>query len=273
MSKPTITAIVLTKNEEQMIQNCLESLEWCNQIIVIDDGSTDETAKIAENLGAKVISFKHKSFVRKREEGLKRVKTDWLVYIDADERVIPTLAKEIMVQAETGVASALRLRRTNIFYGQALTYGGWGDDYVTRVFKTTALRGWKGDIHESPVFEGKVIDLKTPLVHLTHRDTVSGLIKTAEWTPMEADELYKAGSAPVTFRTLLRKGGMEFIRRAIIKGGYKEGMVGLVESTIQAINRVLVYIQLWERQQQPPIEQKYQNIEEEISQLWQQARK
>ena len=272
MKKPTITAIILTKNEADMIGACIQTLQWCNEIIVIDDGSTDETVKIAESKGVQVITFKHSSFARRREEGLKRAKTDWIVYIDADERVIPTLAKEIVVMAETGVATALTLSRSNIYFGQALTYGGWGNDLVTRAFERTKLKGWRGDIHESAEFEGESQLLKTPLVHLTHRDTVSGLYKTASWTPMEAVALHESGIAPVTFWTLMRKGGMEFVRRAIIKQGYKDGMVGLVESTIQAINRILVYIQVWERQQKPPIAQKYKKIEQEIQQLWQQKR-
>lgn len=253
-----------------MIGACIDCLQWCNQIIVVDDGSTDETASIAEARGAKVISFKHNSFARRREEGLKRVKTDWLVYVDSDERVTPTLAKEIIVNAETSQASAMRLRRSNIYFGQALKNGGWGDDFVTRVFRRDALENWQGDVHESPVFSGEELTLKTSLVHLTHRDVISGLLKTASWTPMEAKALFESKIEKVSFWTLLRKGGMEFLRRAVFKKGYRDGMVGLVEATIQGINRVLVYIQVWELQQKPPITEKYQLIEDEIKDLWQQ---
>lgn len=267
--KATVSALIIAKNEEGMIDKCLQTLRWCNEIIVLDDGSVDETASIAEEMGAKVISFKHQSFARKREELLKRAKSDWVIYIDADERVIPTLAKEIMVHIETGTASAITFRRNNMYYGQPLKYGGWGHDYVTRVFKREALQGWFGEIHESPKFEGNAVEVKTPLIHLTHRDTASGLKKSAEWTPMEAEALVKSGIPDVTFWTLVRKGSMEFIRRAILKKGYKEGMVGMVESLIQAMNRTLVYIQVWERQQKPPIQEKYQKIEQDISKLWQ----
>jgi glycosyltransferase involved in cell wall biosynthesis len=263
-----ITAVVLARNEEAMIGACLDTLRWCAATVVLDDGSSDNTSKIAESKGATVISFSHRSFARKREEALKRVKTEWVFYIDADERVTPTLAKEIMVHVETNAAAAFRILRTPIYFGTTLHHGGWESDFVTRVFQTAALQGWQGEVHESPVFTGSEITLKTPLVHLTHRDTVSGLYKTASWTPMEAAELYKAGVAPVTFWTLLRKGTMEFVRRIILKRGYKDGMVGLVEATIQAINRVLVYIQVWERQQKPPIEKRYQQIEAELQDAW-----
>jgi glycosyltransferase involved in cell wall biosynthesis len=253
-----------------MIGECIDCLSWCDQIIVIDDGSVDDTVAIADSRGAKIINFKHSSFAKRRDEALKHTDTDWVFYIDCDERVTPTLAKEIMVVTETEQGSALRINRTNIYYGEKLSFGGWGDDYVTRIFKKSALQGWHGDVHESPKFSGKEVTLKTTLIHLTHRDTISGLYKTAAWTPLEANALFDAGINKVTFWTVLRKSLMEFLRRAILKKGYKEGMVGFVESTIQAINKALIYIQVWEKQQKPPISQKYQNIENEIRELWQQ---
>lgn len=266
--KPSITAVIIAKNEEAMIANCIETLRWCDEILVIDNGSEDTTAHLAETLGARVISFKSKHFDKVREEGLKRAKTDWLFYIDADERVTPTLAKEIMVQLETSTASALRMRRENILYGEKIAHGGWQADYVTRVFKRKQLQGWSGIIHESPVFEGGEVEVHSPLLHFTHRSVIDGLKKTSEWTPLEAQLLYQAAIPPVTLLTLVRKGVMEFIRRAYFKGGYKDGMPGLVEALTQGINRMLVYMQVWELQQQPTIPQRYQEVELEVAQLW-----
>ena len=263
-----LTAVILVKNEAQMIAACIDTLSWCTSILILDDGSTDETVQIAESKGASVISFSHRSFARKRDEALKRVKTPWVMYIDADERITPTLAKEILVQLETSGATALRVQRTPIYFGKTLRFGGWGNDFATRIFKTTALSGWQGDVHESPQYSGSLLTLKTPLIHLTHRDVVSGLYKTASWTPIEAEALFKANEAPVTFMTLLRKGFMEFFRRVVLQQGYRDGMTGLVEASIQAMNRVLVYMQVWERQQKPPILECYQVIENEVSDLW-----
>ena len=269
MSKnQSISALIIAKNEEKMIENCINTLGWCDEIIVIDDGSIDATRDIAESLGAHVISFKHDSFSRLREEALKRAKSAWVFYIDADERVTPTLAKEIQVMIETTDVTCFRVQRDNIYFGKKLIGGGWQDDWVERVFKKEALVGWHGEVHESPKYAGKCLDLKTKLIHFTHRNTLSGLLKTASWTPMEAEALFKANSTPVTFFTLIRKGGMEFLRRADLKGGYRSGMEGLVESTIQAINRVLVYIQVWELQQNPSIPQKYQEKEAQIISEW-----
>lgn len=272
MTRSTISALVIARNEESMIENCLKSLSWCNEIIVVDSGSLDNTREIAEGCGASVISFKHNSFSRLREEALKRATSQWIIYVDADERVSPTLAKEIMVNIETTGAKVFRLSRENIYFGKKFKWGGWQNDKVERVFKKESLIGWTGDIHESPNYKGELIDLKTKLLHFTHRNTVSGLIKTANWTPIEANELYKSNVSPVTFFTLMRKGCMEFFRRAILKKGYKDGLEGLIEALIQGINRVLVYIQVWELQQKPSIKEKYNQKEEEIISLWKKDR-
>jgi glycosyltransferase involved in cell wall biosynthesis len=267
---PSITAIILAKNEAGMIANCIDSVRWCDEIIVIDDNSSDATATIAENSGARVVSFKSPDFSKKRELGLKKAKTDWVFYIDADERVTPRLYQEIAVHLETNQANALRFRRENICYGAHFEFGGWQSDYVTRIFKRAQLQGWDGAIHESPVFEGDVSTLHTPLVHLTHRSTQENLLKSAEWTHLEAELIAEASQAKVTFLTLIRKGIMEFIRRAYVAQGYKDGMPGMVEAVVQAMNRVMVYIQVWELQQKPTIPEKYEKIEREIAMQWQQ---
>ncbi len=268
MNKIKLSALVIAKNEQEMISGCFHSLEWCSEVIVIDDGSSDKTREIAESYGAKVVSFKHNSFARLREEALKRAKYDWVFYIDADERVTPTLAKEIMVNIETNSADVFRLGRDNVFFGKHLLAGGWQDDRVERVFRKSSLQGWYGNVHETAKYKGKLIDLDTKLLHFTHKNVVSGLLKTASWTPIEAKELYLSGIKKITFFTLLRKGWMEFFRRAVVKKGYRDGMTGLVEATIQAINRILVYIQVWELQHKPSIEDRYHQLEKNLLKQW-----
>jgi len=270
--KAPITAVILTKNEANMLAGCINSLSWCNEILLIDNGSIDDTVTVAENLGARVINFSHPSFARKRNEALKHAKNDWLFYIDADERVTPTFAKEVMVQLETSNAKVLQVDRENICYGFEFKYGGWENDLVTRIFHKTALKEWIGQIHESPVFTGEVIKLHSPLIHLTHRSTEDNLRKSAEWTKLEAELLYKAGEKPVTLLTLFRKGLMEFFRRAISKKGYKDGMAGLVEAVVQGLNRMIVYIQVWELQQKPSLTDRYAKKEEELEKLWSQEK-
>jgi glycosyltransferase involved in cell wall biosynthesis len=268
MKSSEITAVIIAKNEAQMLKNCIETLQWCSEILVIDDGSTDDTAKIAEQTGARVIQYSNTSFAKLRNEALKHVKTNWIFYIDADERVTPTLAKEIMVQMETSEAGALLMHRSNIFFGRTFAHGGWEQDTVTRIFRKSDLKEWQGMIHESPIFNGEVVTLQTPLIHFSHRNIVSGLHKTASWTPMEAELLYESGLPKVGVLTILRKGCMEFLRRGVLKKGYKDGEAGLVEAIIQGINRMLVYAQVWELQQKPPLSDQYTHHEAKITKQW-----
>ena len=272
--KPKISVVILTKNEAEMLPGCLATLSWCDEVILIDDNSTDGTVEIAENHGARVISFSHPSFARRRMEGKKHAQHEWIFYVDADERVTPALAEGLinLVSADKSVR-AISFLRENYFYGQKMNHGGWQDDWVTRFFKKESLKKWYGTIHESPVFEGRLVRLSgAVLKHFSHRSTVDGLKKTIKWTPKEAQALVKALDETPKFKTILKKGLGEFWRRAIKNGGYKDGQVGLIEALIQAINRMLVYTQVWEQKQKPPINEVYKILEEQVKLEWENAK-
>jgi len=264
---PTITAIVIAKNEAKMLANCLETLQWCDDVLVVDHDSSDTTPEIAKRMGARTIQATG-SFADIRNEGLRLCKSDWVLYIDADERVIPDLAKEIRSIVTLMTHAAYQLKRSNIMYGHILNHGGWEQDAVVRLFKREALEMWAGEIHEHAVVSGTTGQLDTQLLHLTHRSIVQGLLKTAEWTPLEAKLLHQANIPPVNFFTILRKGGLEIFRRAILKQGYKDGLVGWVESLVQGMNRMLVYLQVWELQQKPSLPERYQKYEVTVAELW-----
>ena len=268
--KPKVSAIILTKNEGRMLLGCLATLAWCDEIILIDDNSTDRTVEIAESQGARVVSFSHPSFARRRMEGKKHARNQWLFYVDADERVTPALAQGLLRLIEQDPkVSAVSFLRENYFYGQKMTYGGWQYDWVTRLFRRDGLVRWYGEIHESPEYKGKLVRLEdVVLKHFSHRNTIDGLLKTAQWTPLEAKALAKVLNKSVDFKTILRKGLGEFWRRGIKGKSYKDGQAGLIEALIQAINRMLVYIQVWERQQRPPLDEVYKILDEQVKIEW-----
>jgi len=264
-----ITAVIIAKDEETMLPGCLKCLQWCDEILVIDSGSKDQTLAVAEQFGAKTISFQHSSFAKLRSEAIKRVKTPWLIYVDADERVTPALAREILVHLETsGEAAAFNLHRTNVFYGQVMTAGGWQTDILPRVFKLEKLTGWSGEVHETPEFDGTTLNLQQPLVHFSHRNTIDGLLKTAAWTQIEAKLLFESGLPPVKISTLLRKGLMEFFRRAWVWKGYRDGEAGWIEALIQGINKILIYLQVWEFQRKPSLTQTYEALDKQTQDIW-----
>lgn len=265
---PTISAIVLAKNEEMMIVNCLETLQWCHEVIVVDDDSTDNTTLLAKRAGAKVITTQGLNFAEKRNKGFANAKGDWIFYIDADERVTPKLHRVILRIIQNGERDTYSIKRNNIHYGKWLQFGGWDKDIVERLFKRTVLKQWKGEVHESAQHSGDSGVIEEPLVHLTHRNMVDGLQKTIDWTGVEAELLFKSGHKKVTARTLFRKAGMEFLRRYIFKKGYKDGIEGCIESLTQAMNKFIIYERLWEMQRNPSLAETYQKIDQTIIEQW-----
>lgn len=271
MKKFPITAIILTKNEASMIEHCMACLEWCKEILVVDTGSSDQTVAIAQASGARVMQEFSQSFAIVRTKALAAAREPWVLYIDADERVTPSLAVALQQVVAADTADAVKMHRKNIFFAREFTHGGWQKDFVTRLFRRTALESWKGDIHESPVWKGTLIQVKEDLVHFSHRSVADGLIKSAAWTPMEAAAFVKAGHPPVTSLLVFRKFFGELFRRLIRDRGYKDGAAGVFESLIQACNRAFVYIQIWEQQQQPSLADRYKKFEDSISSEWQKA--
>ncbi len=268
-TKYSIAALIIAKDEADMIVNCIETLQWCDEVVVLDDFSDDATPQLARQAGAHVIPATEKlTFAQKRMLLMEAVDTEWIVYIDADERVTPALAREISVHAETHTANAMELQRRNVIYGKELSHGGWDDDRVIRVFHRLALDGWFGEVHESPEFTGEVVGLHTPLIHLTHRSTQADLLKSAEWTPIEARLIAAERTEPVTVWTLARKTIMELVRRVIFQKAYKDGMEGWIEAMVQAMNRFMVYVQVWEFMQEPSLKERYQQQEEQIAASW-----
>ncbi|MEN8252824.1 MAG: glycosyltransferase family 2 protein [Patescibacteria group bacterium] len=265
---PSISAIIIAKNEESMIANCIDTVAWCDEVLLINNNSTDGTTQLARNMGVRVVDFHSDSFAKIRTEALLKAKTDWIFYIDADERVTPKLSQEILVNIETAEVPVLKIKRKNMMYGKYFNHGGWQNDWIERVFLRSSLTGWKGVVHESPLYKGEVKKLHHELIHLTHRNTQSNFIKSAQWTKKEAKLLFKAKTKKVTLVTLFRKSTMEFLRRTIIFGARKDGMEGLIESLVQGMNKFLVYLQLWELQQKPSLEEKYTAEEKRIANLW-----
>lgn len=267
MSKD-LTVVILTKNEADNLRHLLPALSWVKKIMIVDSLSSDQTKQVAKQYGAEFISCSQDSFAQKRNTALSHLKTNWVLYLDADERLTPALITEIsQVLASQRAHQAYKIRRQNYCYGYPLNYGGWGNDWVTRLFQTKFLLRWQGEIHESPIYEGELGVINHPLWHFTHRSTAANLAKSSTWTIKEAQLLADAATAPVNKYTILRKILGEFYRRYFVFQGYKDGMVGFVESLTQAFNRGWVYMQVWELQQVPSIAERYQCLEKKVAQI------
>jgi glycosyltransferase involved in cell wall biosynthesis len=266
MAKLDLTVVILAQNEAANLSQLLPTLSWAAEVIVLDHGSTDATAAVARQAKVCVIKVTGDNFASLRKQALGQIITQWLFYLDADERVPASLQQELKkkLAAQTST-QAFSLRRRNFCYGQELKHGGWEQDWVTRVFRRSALQGWQGAIHESPVYEGETSRLVAPLWHFTHQNTAANLVKSSQWTIKEAELLAADSSMPITKWTIWRKFWGEFYRRYYRGQGRRDGLVGFIESFTQACNRAWVYIQVWELQQQPSLPERYRALEQKAA--------
>jgi glycosyltransferase involved in cell wall biosynthesis len=245
MSK--ISGVIIARNEEEMIDEALESLSFCDEIVLIDNGSTDKTKEIAEKRGAKIYEIQTNDFSELRNFGLKKAESDWILYLDADERINDELKDSIKKAiSEDSEYTAYFIKRKNYYLGRHQ----WPYiEKLQRLFKREKLKNWYGKLHESPVIEGKVGLLGDGFIlHFTHRDLESMLNKTIEWSSQEALLRYNSGHPQMTWWRFPRVMLSAFFNSYIRQQGYKAGVVGVIESVYQSFSMFVTYAKLWELQ-------------------------
>jgi len=253
MKKPTLSVIVIAKNEAKLIGDCLRSVvNFADEIVLVDSGSTDKTPQIAKKFGAKVIYLPSEKleFARWRNIGLRQAKGEWVFYLDADEKFTPELKKEVkqIIAAKGKMHSAFAVPRRNFLLGKELHWGGWWPDYVKRFFRKKHLEKWAGRLHEEPIFVGSLGKLKSPLIHIQPEVIGPMLEKSIRWSKIEAELLYDAGHPPVVWWRIVRMFLTTLFDRLFKKQGFRDGTEGWIESIYQAFHTALVYMQLWEIQ-------------------------
>jgi len=249
-SKLKISVIIIAKNEEEKIKDCLESVVWADEIILVDNGSTDQTVRIAKIYKARIVKKTTGVYKDLRNKGLSEAKGEWVLYVDADERVTPLLKKEIeMVMAASEISarefSAFAIPRKNIILGREMKHGGWWPDYVKRLYKKDRLKGWYGELHEEPDFEGNLGYLINPLIHLKHDKLEEMVEKSNIWSDAEAQLLYKAKHPKMVWWRFFRIMVTELWYRLISLRGFLDGPEGIIYAFYQMWYRFMVYAKLW----------------------------
>ena len=245
-----ITVIIHTFNEEQNIGVAIDSAFLItSNIIIVDMQSTDRTIEITKNKDCQVYSFPHHAYVEPaREFGIDKTQTEWVLILDADERITPELAQEIKLAIKTSTHSHYKISRKNIFAGKKwLRHGGWYPDDVIRLIKRNAFQSWSKQIHSTPQIKGTQGYLKNPLVHLFHPNLENMVDKTIIYESIESELLYTAGRKSGT-TIFFRKYFGELYRRLIEKLGFLDGTYGVIESLYQAYSKTITYLILYEKQ-------------------------
>lgn len=245
MKKITLSVVILAKDSQDLLQDAITSVSFADEVMVVDTGSTDATMSVAKSLGAKVIASKENNFAENRNKGLKEAKGEWVLYIDTDERVSEELAKEIQKAITVDSFAAYKVQRKNFYLGN----NPWPKvETLERLFQRSALKGWYGQLHETPTVEGHVGLLPGYLLHYTHRDLASMLKKTIDWSVIEAQLRFDANHPKIVWWRLLRVMTTGFYDSYFAQGGWRAGTMGLIESMYQGYSMFITYARLWEMQ-------------------------
>jgi len=234
-----ITVIILAKNEENNLEDCIKSVDWADEIIVIDDNSTDKTKEIAQKLKAEVFTHGlNDDFAAQHNFGLKKAKNEWVLFIDADERVSEDLKEEILkaIKKENNY-NGFYLKRDDFFLGRWLKHG------ETAGFRSLRLgrkdKGlWQRKVHEIWQIEEQIGQLENPLKHYSHR-TLSDFVKTVNfYSTLHAQALKKEGVKFSLWR-LIAYPKAKFIQNYFLKGGFKDGTQGMIMALMMSFHSFL----------------------------------
>lgn len=249
-----LAAVILTKNEEQRIGECLDSLSWVEDRVVFDDFSTDATLALAKQRGARVLQRAMEDFARQRDAALAQVEADWILFVDADERSTPALAEEVqrVIQYEGAQARAgWWIPRHNYMVGHRMRGGGWYPDYQLRLLRRDKARYDPGHpVHEIVILDGEEGYLKNPLVHLNYDSVAQFRQKMGRYTALEARILHERQIRvrPWTYVTMPLR---EFWRRFVTLHGYRDHMYGILFCGLMSWYTLRTYLYLRELQQAP----------------------
>jgi glycosyltransferase involved in cell wall biosynthesis len=241
---PVLSAIIITKNEAANIADCLDSLAFCDERVVVDSGSDDDTVRIAEGRGARVSFHAFAGFGRQFNQALSLAQGDWVLSVDADERISPALAAEIQKAVREGTFDGYEMPRSSSFCGRVMRHSGWYPDYVLRLWKRGRAR-WTDDlVHPRPVCDGPVTRLSEPLIHFPVRKIDDALSRMDRYSTASAEMLFAQGRR-VWFATGILRGAYAFFRTYVLRAGFLDGREGFLLAVLNAEGTYYRYMKLW----------------------------
>lgn len=244
-----ISVCLATFNEEKNIKACLESVKWADEIVIVDGSSTDKTVALAKKYTSKItIRENPLMFHLNKQKAFEKATGDWILYLDADERVSEDLKKEIREAVKNKAFNGFWIPRKNIIFGQWIRYTGWYPDYQLRLFRQGKAYLPCQSVHEQPQLTGHSGKLKNPLIHENYQK-VSQYIKRLNELYTENDKnLYLTKKQEIKWQDAFIWPVNEFFKRFFKEKGYKDGLHGLILSLFQAFSSLVTFAKVWEVQ-------------------------
>ncbi|HJR77576.1 MAG TPA: glycosyltransferase family 2 protein [Nitrospiraceae bacterium] len=245
----SIAAIVVTKNEEHNIADCLGTLTWVEEIIVVDAESTDRTVEIAKSFTPHVFVRPWPGYGPQKNFGIDRARAEWILIVDADERVPKPLRDEIVAVLqgnETGETAGYEIPRRNYFYGKWIEGGGLYPDYQLRLFKKTAGRYDDVLLHENFRLQGSTRRLEQPLDHYSMPTVAAHVRKMMRYTGLAAEEKLKCASR-ISAWTIATHHLATILKTLVTRGGYRDGVHGLIVAMFAGLHTFVKYAKAWEK--------------------------
>lgn len=241
----SLSVTVITQNEAHNIEACLRSVLFADQLVVLDSGSTDATLQIARSMGAEVsTSPDWQGFGIQKNRALALANSDWVLSLDADERVTPELQAEIRATLAAPAFDVYSFPRLSSYCGQYMRHSGWYPDRVTRLFRRDAARFSDDLVHEKIITSGQVGLLRSPLLHESFRSLEAVLDKANRYSSAGAQSLLDKGKTASVGKAL-GHGLWAFIRTYFLRLGFLDGRMGLVLAISNAEGTYYRYLKLW----------------------------
>jgi glycosyltransferase involved in cell wall biosynthesis len=244
---PKVSVVVITLNEAAHLAACLDSVRWADEILVVDSGSTDDTLAIARRYTARIVVNDWPGYAAQKNFAATQTSHDWILSLDADERVSPELASELrgILAGPEPTAAGFRIPRVTFHLGRWIRGTDWYPDYQLRLYDRRRAR-WTGrHVHESVKADGPVVDLGHDLQHYAYRDVAHHLRTMDRYTTLAARQLHEDGTR-ASWASVALHPVAAFLRNYVLRRGFTLGMPGLIVSLMNAGYVGLKYAKLWE---------------------------
>ncbi|MCI0450626.1 MAG: glycosyltransferase family 2 protein [Chlorobi bacterium] len=238
-----ISAIIITLNEELNIENAINSVSWCDEIIIVDSDSWDKTVEIARKYTGKIYNIQNRTISEKRNYSIEKAKNEWVLFLDADERISEGLKNEILRLSPDYQTAGYWVKRKNYWFGKWIKHSANYPDYQLKLFNKKKCRVTKRLIHEGVETEGKTLRLENDLLHYSYRDLTHMINKINFFSTLEADEHLKTNKQISKFGVFTHAVSA-FLRIYLSNKGFKDGKEGFFVSFCYALTNFLSHLKL-----------------------------